>query len=196
MGDSVANIIYAVIVSTILLIIASPVLLALVLGVPASPVAALYCAIKARQRGWNVGRYALAGAISSALFFWPCVYLIFRINGKKVSLVFVRLFFILIFFIWMLGPVLSFLLFGTIGFLFERDSMNGTIVSSMYLFIGIVNLALWIIARKSLPDLPGIYDGPNEDIIPDRRYVAPLIYAFFGTAMAGVAMYGRGFFGL
>ncbi len=197
MAEGVAGYIYAFIVFTPLFILLVPIISALLLGLPMSPVAALYCAIKARQKGWNIGRYALAGTISSALFFWPWVYLVFRIHNRKVHLVFVRLFFVLMFIIWMVGPVGLHLLFGFLGFLASisgRDETDIKYFTAMYICIGIINLILWIIARKNFPNLSDIYDGPAENIIPDRKYIRPLVYAFAATSIGAIGAFGPSFF--
>lgn len=64
--------------------------LALTLIIAWAPFAALICALTARRRELNRVRYAIAGAVYSALLFLPWLYLIRRMRGKEVSVKSIR----------------------------------------------------------------------------------------------------------
>ena len=76
-----------------------------IFGLPWAPFAAWICARSAREKGLDVRQHAIAGALYSALMFWPWVYFILRMNGRDVPAVLIRLFYIAVFAAWMLGAV-------------------------------------------------------------------------------------------
>ncbi len=194
MGTDIALIIFAVIVLGPTLVIAVPLFMG-VLGLPMSPIAALTLAVKARRRGLDARRYAIAGAIASALFFWPWIFLIFRIHDKRVSLFFIRLFFIVFFIVWFLGPVCMFLIVGLAGLINDKMELELYLVGAVYTSLGVMNLWTLIVARRKLPDLSSIYDNQADGIIPPIGYARPLIYAFIAISITAIVFLGPSLLG-
>ena len=194
MGTDIALIIFAVIVLGPTLVIAVPLLMG-ALGLPISPIAALYLGMTARRRGLDTRRYAIAGAIASALFFWPCIYLIFRIHDKRVSLFFIRLFFVLFFIVWFLGPICMSLVFGLAGLINDKMDLELYLGGAVYTSLGVMNLWTLIVARRKLPDLSSIYDNQADGIIPPIGYARPLIYAFIAISITAIAFLGPSLLG-
>ena len=58
-----------------------------------APFGALICARMARRRGLNAWRYAAAGALYSILFFWPWVYLVARMDDRRLHRWLIALFY-------------------------------------------------------------------------------------------------------
>lgn len=190
MGTDIVLITFAVIVLGPMFVIMAPLFMG-ALGLPMSPIAALTLAVKARRRGLDVRRHAIAGAIASALFFWPWIYLIFRIHDKRVSVFFIRLFFILFFVVWFLGPVCMFLILGLIGLINDKTELELYLGGAIYTSLGVMNLWTLIVAKRKLADLSKIYDNQLDGIIPDMGYVRPLIYAFITISITAVVFLGR-----
>ena len=69
------------------------------------PFASLICARIAHKKGLSGWRYALAGALYSLLLFWPWVYLVARMNDKRVPRFFIGLFYFFVYVAWLLGSI-------------------------------------------------------------------------------------------
>ena len=78
------------------------------------PFASAISARSARNKGLSAWRYALAGALYSLLLFWPWVYLLARMNDKRVPRFLIGLFYFFIYVAWLLGGAL-WLLIGAVS---------------------------------------------------------------------------------
>ena len=68
-----------------------------------APAGALFCALIARGRGLSPRRCAIMGAVCSALFFLPWVYLVIRMSGRRVPKIVVVLAYAVIYASWLQG---------------------------------------------------------------------------------------------
>ena len=148
------------------------------LGLPWAPFAAWVCARSARKKGLDVRRHAVAGALYSALLFWPWVYFILRMNGRNVPVVLIRLFYISVYASWMLGFVII-TLGGAIavhpGIERMYEFSNPKVVASYFIYcLFIANLVMWFVSlvrflkrRRANPDVS------RADALIDREYLTP-----------------------
>ena len=124
------------------------------LGLPWAPFAAWICARSARKKGLNVRRHAVAGALYSALLFWPWVYLILRMNGRNVPAILIRLFYISVFTAWMLGAVFWMLILAILyhpgtDSLYEISN-PWVMISYMLYALVLANVIAWLISLMTL----------------------------------------------
>ena len=75
-----------------------------ILCVPLVPVGALVCALRARSNGLSATRYAIVGALSSALFLIPWFLLILRMRGVSIPKIVTRSLDVAAYAAWLLGP--------------------------------------------------------------------------------------------
>ncbi len=75
-----------------------------ILCVPLVPVGALICAMRARSNGLSATRYAIVGALSSALFLIPWFLLILRMRGVSIPKIVTRSLDVAAYAAWLLGP--------------------------------------------------------------------------------------------
>ena len=149
-----------------------------ILGLPWAPFAAWICARSARKKGLDVRRHAVAGALYSALLFWPWVYFILRMNGRNVPVVLIRLFYISVYASWMLGFVII-TLGGAIaahpGIERMYEFSNPRVAASYFVYcLFIANLVTWFVSlvrflkrRRANPDVS------RADALIDREYLTP-----------------------
>lgn len=141
-----------------------------IVGVLWAPFAALICARIARKKGLSVWRYAAAGAVYSALFFWPWVYLIARMHNKSIPSVLIHLFYILVFLAWLPGTTTA-----TFVNAFGRPA-----VESYVMFAGVIlNIVTWFIALRRLLGRRGIdirncTSDSRSSTLPSIDYLTPI----------------------
>ena len=158
------------------------------LGLPWAPFAALICGWAARKKGLDVRRHALAGAFYSALLFWPWVYFILRMNSRSAPSALVRLFYVSVFGVWMVGGVIM-TLFLVVVFtsaleIHYAPSDTQSLLASMMYAIPLLNFALWVYSmtrfigrwrRKS--------QFPEGSAWIDREYLIPLALAVLSIGL-------------
>lgn len=147
----------------------------LAFGLLWSPFAALICALIAHIRGLSVRRYARAGAVYSALFFLPWVYLVARMFGKSVPKQVVAAVYIILYGgVWLCGTAGL----AVLGFLISSTAQGISGISAVVAFV--VSIALCIASvrqfsrrRACLRDNPAV---SQDDILPDRAYIMPFAH--------------------
>ena len=158
-----------------------------------APFAAWICARAARKRGLEVRRYALAGAVYSTLFFWPWVYLLLRMHRRRVPIFVIRAFFVLVYAAWLIGSVFVWLAITialTTGI--RQYQWFHWLLLTGFLIVLVINISMWIISLKKLrrghhkaqPDS----EDKKQDVLLDRRYIIPLVFAFGWLAGDGVLL--------
>ena len=149
-----------------------------VLGLPWAPFAAWICARSARKKGLDVRRHAVAGALYSALLFWPWVYFILRMNGRSVPVILVRMFYISVYASWMLGFVII-TLGGAIAIHpgVERiyEFSNPKVIASYFIYcLFAVNLVVWLVSlRRFLRRVRAKPDDPRAGALIGNEYLTP-----------------------
>ena len=183
-------VLYGIFLWVVFAALSLPVLLQF-LGLPWAPFAAWICGRSARKKGLDVRRHALAGALYSALLFWPWVYFILRMNGRNAHSALVRLFYISVFGLWMVGGVimtlfLAVVLTTEIELNYAPSSAQSLLASMMYA-VPLLNLALWVFSlirflrrRKSASGGSGALIG--------REYLIPPALAVLSIGMVAAVL--------
>ena len=86
-----------------------------VLGLTWALFGGLLCARAARARELNAWRYAITGAAYSLLFFLPWIYLWSKLRNKPLRLSTITGGYLLIYALWILGPITGFGISGSYG---------------------------------------------------------------------------------
>ena len=143
------------------------------LGVLWAPFAALTCARVARSRGLDRRKYALAGAVYSILFFWPWVYLVTRLYGRKIPGPVIRGAYVLLYGVIWPSSALSF-----IPLAFSPQPFG---VVSVFLLM--LSIGTWLISFRGFnwSGINGkghVRTDPSDEVMPDSSYVMPFAYVF------------------
>ena len=166
-----------------------------ILGLPWAPFAAWICARSARKKGLDVRRHAIAGALYSALLFWPWVYFILRMNGKTVPAALVRLFYISVYASWMLGAVFWTFIWAII-FHPGTDSLYEfsnpwVALSYMTHFLVLANVIAWLVSlRMLLRRRRAAGSGNRSDALIAREYLTPPACAIMSLATISFIVFG------
>ena len=184
-----------------LVIVFSPfaVVAAMLLGWLWSPFAALICWLRARSLGLDARRYAAAGALYSALFFLPWLYLTLRMFGKTVADSMVSGGYFVLYLIWFLGPIaIAFLACVGSGIrVFSSDPADPDPTAlDMLLFCSLLallcanlvamGLSAWDLDRKHRRLAAA--DREKPDFFPDRLYIMPFAHTLAAVAVTGGAL--------
>lgn len=183
-------VLYGIFLWVVFAALSLPVLLQF-LGLPWAPFAAWICGRSARKKGLDVRRHALAGALYSALLFWPWVYFILRMNGRNAPSALVRLFYISVFGLWMVGGVimtlfLAVVLTTEIELNYAPSSAQSLLASTMYA-APLLNLALWVFSltrftRRRKSELGG------SGALIGREYLIPPALAILSIGMVAAVL--------
>ena len=79
-----------------------------VFGIVWAPFASGICVLIAKRRGLSMPRYAIYGGIHTSLLFFPWLFLIQWMRKGRMNVGSVRIAYVLLFFLWASGPLLSF----------------------------------------------------------------------------------------
>ena len=160
-----------------------------IFGLPWAPFAAWICARSARKKGLDVRRHAVAGALYSALMFWPWVYFILRMNGRDVPAVLIRLFYIYVFAAWILGAVFWMLILAIASHpgtdtLYEFSN-PWVILSYMEYALVLANVIAWFVSLRMLRNRRRRAAGSENrsDAMICREYLTPPAFAIVSVAI-------------
>ena len=92
------------ILGTLLIGLGFPIVISLAIGILWMPAAASISALIAKNRGMDVGELAKIGALCSALFFVPWIYLILRIYNVNLSHWIICIIYALLYVAWIIIP--------------------------------------------------------------------------------------------
>ena len=189
-SEDIPLFLYAVFVSVVFAALLLPVLLQF-LGLPWAPFAALICGLSARRKGLDVRRHALAGALYSALLFWPWVYFILRMNGRNAPSALVRLFYISVFGLWMVGGVIMTLflvvVLTTAIEMHHTPTTAQSLLASMMYAIPLLNLALWVFSLIRFTRRRKSASGGSGALI-GREYLIPPALAILSIGMVAAVL--------
>ena len=167
-----------------------------VLGLPWAPFAAWICARSARRKGLDVRRHAVAGALYSALMFWPWVYFILRMNGRDVPAILVHLFYISVFAAWMVGAVFWMLILAIASHpgtdsLYEFSNA-WVILSYMQYALVLASVIAWFVSLRMLRKRRRRASGSENrsDAMIGREYLTPLAFAAVSMAITLFVVFG------
>lgn len=163
------------------------VVLAVLFGLAWAPFGALTCKRIARSRGLNPRRYAIAGAVYSVLFFLPWVYLVMRMRGRSVSVVVIRITYILLYGTWLVLPIWSLYMLGFALPRYSEDfigALTGGIVlmASILMFIGSLVMMSVVSDRakyRTVARPSGADESIQDDVLPHIAYILPFAYLMF-----------------
>ena len=184
-----------------LIIVFSPaaVVAAMLLGWLWAPFAALICWLRARSLGLPPRRYAAIGALYSALFFLPWLYLALRMFGKTVMDSMVVGGYIVLYLIWFLGPIaITFLVCVGSGIrIFSSDPADPTPTAfDILLFCSLLALLCANLAAMGLSawDLDrshrrlDVSEKEKAGFLPDRLYIMPFVHTLAAVAVTAIAL--------
>lgn len=182
-----------------------------------APFGALICARTARNKGLPVGRYAVAGAVFSVLYFFPWLYLSSRMNDRYLENSLIRwAYFVLYVMFWLFGVIVFGLFMLAFDFPSEEsialsnavrspgdpeievwEGPNPTIVRYVIIAQVVVNSVLWIVSLLKLREADKYSEPPHDwaPIMPHSAYILPFAYtlvgsvAMFATAWLGVGLW-------
>ena len=172
---------------------------AMLLGWLWSPFAALICWMRARSLGLDARRYAKVGALYSALFFLPWLYMTLRMFGKTVADSAVSAGYFVLYLIWFLGPIgISFLAcVGSGSQVFNSDPADPDPTAfDIFLFCSLLaflcanlvamGLSAWDLERKHRR--LDAADREKSDFFPHRLYIMPFAHTLASVAVTGGAL--------
>ena len=158
-----------------------------VLGAIWAPFAALICVLIARSRGFSPYRYAVAGMVYSVLFFLPWVYLVTRMCRRSVSIMLIRLVYVLVYGVWLLGSILltfmdaivfSDTTITTFGDINQQNEATALFISLPFNVLTLIASLILLLYKSSRS--PFYHrDRPGEsplDVLPDPVFVLPFVY--------------------
>ena len=195
MNDTPLGAMYFGFIITTVLAIYLPVAF-LALDLAWAPFAAWICARSARKKGLDVRRHAVAGALYSALMFWPWVYLILRMNGRRVPSMLVRLFYISVFTSWMFGSIFWTFLFALIfhpGIDSLYELSNPWVVFSYIVYaLAFAKIAVWFVSLRTLLKRRRRESGDENrsDAMITREYLIPLVFAVVSIPITVFVVFG------
>ena len=191
---------------------------AVLFGLVWAPFGALVCRRIARSRGLSPRRYGIAGAVYPVLFFAPWVYLVMRMRGRSVSIVIVRIVYILLYGAWLVGSIWPLYLWRLSSLSAERTSLAlpdrfpldpeisqdltvipVMLISSILMFVGsLVMIAVVRVKTKYMTvDRPGRSDElTRDDVLPHIAYILPFAYLMFWLVALPLYMLRETLFGL
>ena len=150
-----------------------------------APFGALICALTARRRGLSRRRYAIAGAVCSALFFLPWVYLAARMLGWAIPKPLVVIFYVVLYAAWLQGPF-------QLSYDAWADGGGDPYPSALWLCIWLGNISTMMvsmflmtpIAKKINPlRRANRNDVPTRDTLPASVYLLPFALLWGWTAV-------------
>ena len=152
-----------------------------------APFGAAVCALIAWRRGLSPYRYAVAGAVCSALFFLPWVYLAARMLGWVVPKPLAVLPYVVLYASWLQGPAQ-----------FSYDMWDWGIdeayPDALWLFMWLANMITMIASllmmtpiEKVNPFCRARRDAPLRDALPNPIYLLPFAL-FWGWTVALFAL--------
>ena len=158
-----------------------------------SPFAALICARIARQRGLNINRPALHGAIYAALLFFPWRHLTRQMRGAPITRAKINSAY---FFAYLLAAlVLASHIAVVLAYPYPSYSLNifaeivdfiaTTTIATLTFIAGLISLSR---AKNRLNALQDQRDSPNAIDLPNKSYIAPFAWAW-ATMLISVAPY-------
>lgn len=183
-----------------LVIRVSPVFLCVPVG------AATLCGLAAYRRGDRgliAARYCIMGAFYSMLLVAPSVYLFFRLRDMQVPGGLVRLVYVLLYVVWLFGPITALLALFLLGyqasFVFEErlpfvgeglansSSSEGYLLGILGIFLVINVIAWW----RSLHDLREEVASSHsrDEVLPSRHYILPFVYPIVLTVLLLLVMH-------
>ena len=159
------------------------------LGVIWVPFGAAVCGWRAKEKQFQVLKFAVAGALYSMFLLLPWFYLISRMSGERFPRFLATLSYIAVYSIWLYGPLLTY--FWSYVVIMESPELSDYFAAggSSYLILSIymigIGVALWtvsltrlLIAHHRLPDT----DDESSDILPKHEYIMPFALLFGYTA--------------
>ena len=159
-----------------------------------APFAALICARIARRKGLNPNRYAIHGAIYSALLFLPWRHLTRQMRGEPITRANINSAY---FFAYLLaGLVVA----SNIAFVFTITypsySLNefadivefifAAIAGALAFAVGLTSLS---IAKNRFNEIQERRESPNVIDLPDRSYIAPFAWAWAAMLICSVPLW-------
>ena len=184
-GDlSTLSIVELIVFTTIIGIVALPffVPITMFIGPLWAPFAGLACAIRAPSIGRSRVRYAVLGALYSALFLLPWIYLIARMYGKKLPKAFIWSGYIVLYVVWLCSIILNLI----VAFASHPgkdhlwDFTNLDVIISMAVFTVLwVNVITWVVSMLKLYNghQRSAFQSDSEDsILPNRAYILPFMF--------------------
>ena len=188
MGDSLSILVYLIIPLVGPIISTLIVSVAVLFGLVWAPFGALICRRIARSRGFDPRRYTIAGAVYPVLFFLPWVYLVVRMRGRSVSIVVVRIIYILLYGTWLVVSIWPLYMWRRI--LLSDESISREVLTvvpvmlilSVLVFVG--SLVMIAVVREKqkykTTDRPGGQDESiQDDVLPHIAYILPFAYLMF-----------------
>ena len=174
---------------------------AVLFGLVWAPFGALICRRIARSRGFDPRRYTIAGAVYPVLFFLPWVYLVMRMRGRSVSIVVVRIIYILLYGTWLVVSIWPLYIWRRV--LLSAESLSLALpdrhpldpytrealtvvpvmlILSILIFVGSL-LMIAVVRNKAkcrTLDRPGGQDESiQDDVLPHIAYILPFAYLIF-----------------
>ena len=148
------------------------------------PFASLICARVAHRKGLSAGRYALAGAVYSLLLFWPWVYLVARMNDKRVPRFFIGLFYFFVYVAWLLGSI--WLFGGATSYQYDLGIPHAQLTYA----VGALTLISVVTWFMSLTKLLRVNDRESAKAnstwaatLPHWEYLMPIVYMMLWMAV-------------
>lgn len=122
------------------------------LGVLWVPVGCAICGLIAQRRGLEVRPWIWRAAKSSALAFLPWIYTVARVSGVHVPSFLVWTAYIVLYSVWLAGPVITMPLFGIVGvddIDWDRSPSRigrHPVFLVVYLVLALANVSTWFIS--------------------------------------------------
>ena len=156
------------------------------------PAAAVICAWRARSRGLPIFSYALFGALCSVLFIIPWIFLMARMYDKNIPKIVVKIVYIALYGIWLIGPVsilsvatISIVVFWIENVFTQRYNFYGMylIILAVAVVVMLLSITTWIFSlirlrvREKWIGSEQITLTPH-DPVHDSVYLAPWAFLF------------------
>ena len=178
---------------------------AMLLGWLWTPFAALICWLRARSLGLPPRRYAAIGALYSALFFLPWLYLALRMFGKTVSGPAVSIGCIFLYAVWFCGPIaftfLARFSYGVSVFSSERADMGTAALqitafclTAVLLCVNVCAMIFSVIRFKEDRKRLDASEREGADLLPHRVYIMPFAHTFAAVAVTAPVSLALRFF--
>ena len=162
-----------------------------------APFAALICARIARRKGLNPNRYAIHGAIYSALLFLPWRHLTRQMRGEPINRANIKSAYTFAYVLAALVLASHIALIFTITYLssYSLDSFAepfvvkyivASIAGALAFAAGLASLSL---AKKRLNALQERRESPNAIDLPDRSYIEPFAWAWASMLISSAPLW-------
>ena len=198
--EIVVGILLAMFAGLILMLVG--IYLAMPLGPLWAPFAALICYLTARAKGLSPGRYAAIGALYSALFFLPWVYLIARMYNKTIPNALVWTGYVVLYAIWFFGSIIVNLIIGFAAHPGEDhvwDLTNIEVLLSYAIFIIFcINLGTWVLSIAHLHTSHERFvrePSPLNSLLPHRSYIMPFAHTLAWVVIVWLVIWLRILYG-